>query len=112
MGQTVNKVTAETLKNSIAICNKACNDDKESEEAQQKRRAILAVRRILHGEVDINEDQLLDLADAMTEAYTLISDKLEEMGFEEYAEQQRTLGEDVGVVVLAIETVEGGDNVD
>ena len=70
------------------------------------------VHYILHGDKDISEDQLLDLADVMTEAYKLLSAKLEEMGFTEYAKQQLTLGEDVSSVVLEIEPIEGGDNVD
>ena len=112
MSEKVNQISPQAFKNLIATYNEACKSNPEDEEAQQKRRAILAIRRILHGDEDISEDQLLDLADVMTEAYKLLSAKLEEMGFTEYAKQQLTLGEDVSSVVLEIEPIEGGDNVD
>jgi len=101
------RINFKTLQSLVRSVNKDCKASPEDEKLQEKRRALLELRRALNGEEGVaNEEELFAYAAILSEAKRELSKKLEAFGLENYALQNLQLADDMDVVVLEVTVVE------
>lgn len=100
------RITVKSLKGLVETYNEACKQDKSDERPQEKRRALLAIRRAINGDDGVSDDQLVELAQILSDAERNIAEKLTAMKLEMHAMQRLQLADDIDEIVLEIVTVE------
>lgn len=104
------KITFKHLQGLVRDINKECKENPEDEKLQEKRRALLELRRNLNGDTGIEKDQLEAYVKILSEAKREVAKKLEELKLDEYSLQNLQLADDLDEIVIEVSTVEIGDD--
>ena len=100
------EITFKDLQDLVRKINSDCKQFPEDEKLQEKRRALLEVRRAINGKVGITPEKLLAYIAILSEAKRDVAKKLEELGLDIYSLQNLQLADDMDEVVLEISTIE------
>lgn len=104
------KITFDSLQTLVKEINTKCKKSPEDEKLQERRRALIALRRNINGEEGVTPEELLSYAEILSEAERTISKKLEELKLDKYALQHLQLADDIDEIVLEIVTIEEEDD--
>ena len=99
-------ITFNHLQGLIRNVNKQCKENPEDEKLQERRRALLELRRNLNGDNGVSKDKIVAYTKILSDGKREIAKKLEELELDEYSLQNLQLADDLDVVVLEVQTVE------
>jgi len=101
-----NQITFKSLKPLVDAYNTKCKAEPENNRYQELRRALLALRRAINGEEGVTDEELVSIAEILSEAERNIAEKFVGIGMETRALQRTQLADDIDEVVLEVVTVE------
>ena len=101
-----NQITFKSLQTLVAAYNEECKTKKDDERPQEKRRALLEVRRAINGDEPVTGEQLVQIGGIIAKAKRQMAEEYEAIEMDEKALQAIQLADDVEEIVLEITTIE------